>query len=111
MTTSRPLISVIVPVYNVEPYLDWCFDVLWVQANEDRAMDVNDRSLDRRVTIDGVFAFANLRRLVGSQAHQVRLAACLTDMWHAPDDPNFSLSLQFRSPCRCVLDTICLRLG
>jgi poly(ribitol-phosphate) beta-N-acetylglucosaminyltransferase len=49
MATDQPTVSVIVPVYNVEPYLRECFDSIFGQtmaASEYEVLAVNDGSTD-----------------------------------------------------------------
>ena len=48
MTTTVPLISVIVPIFNVEPYLQRCIDSIVVQTYQNlEILLVDDGSPDR----------------------------------------------------------------
>lgn len=69
--TETPLISVIVPVYNCEKYLQECIDSILAQTYSNlELIIVNDGSTDGSTTIINMYATADKRVRVLSQANQ-----------------------------------------
>ena len=52
MINSNPLVSIIVPIYNVENYIDKCFNSLVNQTYENiEILAVNDGTLDNSMAL------------------------------------------------------------
>lgn len=52
MINSNPLVSIIVPIYNVENYIEKCFNSLVNQTYENiEILAVNDGTLDNSMTL------------------------------------------------------------
>jgi len=65
---SEPLVSVIIPVYNVEKYLPKCLDSVWKQTYRNwEAFCVNDGSTDGSLKILEKYAAADVRFKVINQ--------------------------------------------
>ncbi|MDO4527462.1 MAG: glycosyltransferase [bacterium] len=81
---DSPLISVIVPVYNVEPYLRRCLDSICGQTYRNlEILCVNDGSTDGSATILEEFAAKDPRIKVITQANGGLAAARNTGLEHA----------------------------
>jgi glycosyltransferase involved in cell wall biosynthesis len=81
---NHPLISIIVPVYKVEPYMARCLESLIGQTFKDiEIICVNDGSPDRAPAICEEYARRDLRITVISQVNQGRSAARNTGLLHA----------------------------
>ncbi len=80
-----PLISVLIPVYNVEPYLRQCLDSVTLQTLRDiEIICVNDGSTDGSLQILGEYANADNRIAVIDKARREGLSrARNTGMAHA----------------------------
>ncbi len=83
-TAQAPAISIIVPVYNVAPFLSACLDSLLAQTLRDfECICVNDGSTDDSPQILARYAQRDARIQVVTQANQGLSAARNTGMRHA----------------------------
>ena len=73
---TPPLISIVIPIYNVEKYLTECLDSVLAQTLRDiEIICVNDGSVDRSPDIIGAFAERDNRISVFSQTNRGAAAA------------------------------------
>ncbi len=85
---DKPLISVVIPVYNVENYLDWCLDSLLDQSMENfEIVCVNDEStddslavLERRQKLDSRIRIVNRENGGPSAARNTGIRAARADI-------------------------------
>ena len=69
-TTKKPKVSVIVPVYNVEKYLDQCLDSIVSQTLDDiEIIIVNDGSTDESLKVINKYAERDSRIKVVNQTN------------------------------------------
>lgn len=86
-TKETPTVSVIVPVYNVEPYLQECLDSLISQTMSDiEIICVNDGSTDRSLSIALHYSEADPRISIYAQENQGLSEARNTGAAHAAGD-------------------------
>lgn len=82
--SDRPAISVIVPVYNVAPYLSACLDSILAQSFTDWEMLlIDDGSTDQSGSICDTYAASNMRIRVFHQENQGLSAARNTGLANA----------------------------
>lgn len=81
---TEPLVSIILPVYNVEPYLEQCLDSLRKQTLKSiEIIAVDDGSTDRSLEILNQYAAADKRIHVYTQKNQYAGAARNVGLSHA----------------------------
>lgn len=82
--STTPLVSIILPVYNVEPYLEQCMDSLQKQTLKSiEIIAVDDGSTDRSLEILNRYAAADKRIHVYTQKNQYAGAARNVGLSHA----------------------------
>lgn len=73
---KQPLLSIIIPVYNTEPYLRCCLDAVLSQSYDNlEVICVNDGSTDRSADILAEYAAKDRRVVVITQINQGQAAA------------------------------------
>ena len=77
MDTTSPLVSIVIPAYNIEAYLPRCLDSLLAQTFEDfEAIVVNDCSPDGLSAIAHRYALRDTRvRVIDKPVNQGTMAA------------------------------------
>lgn len=104
MDTTSPLVSIVIPAYNIEAYLPRCLDSLLAQTFEDfEAIVVNDCSPDGLSAIAHRYALRDTRvrvidkpvnqgtmaaRRTGVEAARVRFWSSVTAMTPCPPRPS-----------------------
>lgn len=69
--SKKPIVSIIVPVYNVEKYLERCLSCLQKQSFSDwEAVCINDGSKDNSLQILQTYAEKDSRFVVVNQENQ-----------------------------------------
>ena len=68
-----PVVSVIIPVYNVEPYLDECLESVCSQTLKDiEIICINDGSTDRSLQILQKFAKQDERIIIINRKRKIK---------------------------------------
>jgi glycosyltransferase involved in cell wall biosynthesis len=103
---KKAIISVIVPIYNMERHLPRCLDSILNQTFHDiEIICINDGSSDASLAICEVYAKRDARILVISQENQGRSGARNTGLAHAS-----GMYIQFCDPDDYYHPEICLKL-
>ena len=77
MNPSQPLVSIIVPVFNAEPYLEQCLDSILAQTHSELdAVCLNDGSTDGSLAIMRAYAARDARVRVIDKPNQGYGATC-----------------------------------
>lgn len=120
MSTDKTILSIIVPVYNVEQYVADCISSIYRQGLDETEFEiiiVNDGSTDKSMEIVGNFARQHTNIVIINQKNQGQAAARNAAMMHAKGEYIYfidsddmladnSLNILLRQLIECGADTI-----